>query len=385
MTTDVQLAFDRSVRKVDVDGRLHVEVSNISKANVCPYIGKEIPGWASLGLASDQIYMLLRDPGEIAKAASTFNNIPLLIKHVPVTADKPEKQLVVGSTGTDAEFVAPYLRNSLVVWDSVAIAGINTKEQCELSSAYRYTALMTPGVYEGVAYDGVMTNIIGNHVALVEVGRAGSDVVVGDSNPFITEKSTMKQQRIAKITAALIASVTPMLAQDAKLDPKEVEKHVTLALDADPDDKEKKEKVAEDEDEDDEEEKKKKAKVAEDEKDDEKDKKEAKAAMDAAIQSAVTAAEQATIKRMNAIRQAEKEVQPIIGEVVAQDSAEAIYKLALDHAKVDVAGVHPSAYGAMVRMLPKPGDTPKPRIAMDAASNDDFAKRFPTAGKLIRS
>jgi hypothetical protein len=45
------LALDRdSVREKTRDGRLSVKVANISKANVCPYRGREIPGWESLGL-----------------------------------------------------------------------------------------------------------------------------------------------------------------------------------------------------------------------------------------------------------------------------------------------------------------------------------------------
>lgn len=220
MATTLKLAFDRSVRTVDVDGRMHVQISNISKANVCPYLGREIPGAESLGLNPDKVYMLLRDPGELAKAAGTFNNIPLLSKHVPVSADEPQKDLIVGSTGTDAMFEAPYLKNSLVVWDSIAIAGIDSKEQCELSSAYRYTPDMTPGVYEGIAYDGVMRNIVGNHVALVEVGRAGPDVVVGDANPFQQpmEYDPMKASRKAiAVKAALGAYLRPLIAQDAAI------------------------------------------------------------------------------------------------------------------------------------------------------------------------
>jgi uncharacterized protein len=424
-----RLAFDRaSVRMVDVDGRLHVEVSNISKAAVNPYLGREIPGAESLGLSPDRIYMLLRDPEELQRAAPTFQNIPLLSKHVPVSADEPQKELIVGSTGTDAVFDAPYLKNSLVVWDAVAIAGVESKEQCELSSAYRYTPDMTPGVYEGVAYDGVMRSIIGNHVALVEVGRAGPDVVVGDKNPFVhsMEYQTMKASRKAiAVKAALGAYLRPLIAQDAAIgdlgalvrgvtaatfaqdqarivkdvaakftqaDPEALAKVIKLAADEEPDDKEddKKKPVAEDEDEqregesDDDYKKRMDAKKPAADEDDEK-KKDDKTAMDAAIKSAVSVAEKATIQRMNAIRQAEKEVQPLIGEVVAQDSAEAVYKLALDHAKVDLTGVPAAAYGAMVRMLPKPGDVKQPRVAMDAASADDFAKRYPTAGKLVRS
>jgi hypothetical protein len=107
------LAFDRaSVRTFDRDGRLHVEVTNISKAAVNPYIGREIPDYKALGLDPDRIYKLLRDPDEIAKAAATFNNIPLLSRHKPVTADDHNPDIVIGSTGTDAVFEAPYLRNS---------------------------------------------------------------------------------------------------------------------------------------------------------------------------------------------------------------------------------------------------------------------------------
>ncbi|EPP2701866.1 DUF2213 domain-containing protein, partial [Escherichia coli] len=151
------LAFDKAtVRSFDKDGRLHIEVTPISKANVCPYYGREIPNYRSLGLQPDKFYYLLRDPKELAKAASTFNNIPLLNEHIPVTAADPQKMAVVGSTGTDAEFDGTYLKNSLVVWDADSIAGIETDEKKELSSAYRYVADMTPGVHEGQPYDGVM-------------------------------------------------------------------------------------------------------------------------------------------------------------------------------------------------------------------------------------
>jgi len=216
-----RMAFDKSVRTVGPDGYLHIEVSNISKANVCPYLGSEIPDAEGLGLEPSRVYQLLRDPEELTKAADTFNNLPLLSKHVPVSADSFPEELVVGSTGTDAAFVAPYLKNSLVVWKAVAIAGIETDEQRELSSAYRYIADMTPGEYEGVKYDGVMRNIIGNHVALVETGRAGSDVVVGDNLPTeleITMSKAVMSRKALLAQGALATFLKPKLAADAKID-----------------------------------------------------------------------------------------------------------------------------------------------------------------------
>jgi uncharacterized protein len=126
---------------------------------------------------------LLRHPDELAKAAKTFNNLPILAEHVPVTAEKHPSHLVVGSTGTDAVFKHPYLQNSLVFWSKPAIDAIENNEQREISSAYHYDPEMTPGTYEGKHFDGIMRNVRGNHCALVVDGRAGSDVVVADSEP----------------------------------------------------------------------------------------------------------------------------------------------------------------------------------------------------------
>lgn len=217
-----KLAFDRaSVRTYDQDGRLRVEMTNISKATVNPYLGSEIPDGDRLGLDPKRVYQLLRDPEELAKAAETFNGVPLLDTHIPSTAWDHPKGKVVGTTGTDAVFEAPYLKNSLIVWTQDAIQGIESGEQRELSCGYRYRADMTPGTYDGVQYDGVMRDIRGNHVALVAAGRAGPDVVVGDSQLEIKETGMTKKSLSSKAhtaRGALMATLKPLLAADAKLD-----------------------------------------------------------------------------------------------------------------------------------------------------------------------
>jgi hypothetical protein len=179
------LALDRASgeRTYDLDGRLHVKVSNISKSNVSPYAAEEIPEWQSLGLQRGRIYQLLRPPEELAKAASTFDNIPILSEHVPVDVRDHRPDLVIGCTGTDAKFVAPYLQNSLVIWTAAAIAGIQSGKRREISCAYRYRAVMDGGTYGGVEYQGRMVDLTGNHVAIIPEGRVGPDIVVGDSAP----------------------------------------------------------------------------------------------------------------------------------------------------------------------------------------------------------
>ncbi|APU01279.1 hypothetical protein [Aeromonas phage 51] len=219
------MAFDRqSARSIDADGRLHISKTSISKANVCPYFGQEIPNWQELGLEGDKVYRLYRDPEELAKGASTFNNLPILNKHIRVTVEKPEKESIVGSIGSDVSLGDPYLQASLCVWDEAAIAGIEAKKQIELSAAYYYTADMTPGTApDGEAFDGVMRDIKGNHLALVEAGRAGPDVYVADSDPFVKntikpkETPAMKMTKLGKALFVSLRGLSPKIAQDSAL------------------------------------------------------------------------------------------------------------------------------------------------------------------------
>lgn len=384
-------AFDKSMRSLDVEGRLHVERTNISKAMVCPYLGSEIPDADALGLEPSRIYMLLRDPAELAAAAESFNNLPVLIQHVPVSAAEPRRDLIVGTTGSDVAFDAPYLTCSLAVWDAQAIAGIETKDQAELSSSYRYRADMTPGIYEGTPYDGVMRDIKGNHVALVDIGRAGPDVVVSDQNPFTPRNSqepTMAKKARKPIPSATLTALLatagvalkPLLAADAK--PEAVQAALTKlakdaemaamdpALDAEPDEDDmeddpdmpgqRRKKIAKDET------PPAKPEGGADKPAQDKAPVVTKAAMDAAIATAAAQATANAIAATNALHTARKAVEPLCG-VVALDSAAAVYKFALDHAKVDTTGVHESAFPALVAMAVKGVSEPKPVVAADAA------------------
>lgn len=436
---DICALDESSVREYDTDGRLHVAKTHISKANVCPYYGREIPDGATLGLQPERIYNLYRHPDELKKAADTFNNLPLLSKHVAVSADQHPSDLVIGSTGTDAVFNFPYLDNSLVIWTRGGIAAIEEEIQKELSCAYRYRADMVPGTIEGQSYDGVMRDIIGNHVALVKNGRAGSDVVVGDNalpqlKELLMPSATVLSRKAALAKGALIVHLRPKMAADAQIDLTPILKDVTQAnfkdkksgildglntalkgklakdanlndvtglldaleecdepegMDADPEteiDKEKKgkDKKAKDADKDEDEEDKKKMKKAEDaEEDEEKDKKkkaEDKKAMDGAIDAAVK-----KVKADNkAMRDAERVVRPYVGELaIACDSADDVFRIALETLGVEVKDVHPSAFPAILKAQPVPGArNNKTEYAMDSAGIKSFNDRYPDAGRI---
>lgn len=187
------LTFDAapSQRETDENGFLHVGASHITKATVNPYYGREIPGWQEAGLDPEAVYYGLRDPEELQASLETWAGLPLHIEHHIDSAEEPQKLTRVGAVGTGAVWNPPYVDAPLTVWDRAAIDAIEDGSFRELSCAYRYDPDFTPGSYEGTPYDFIMRNIRGNHVALVEEGRAGPDVVVADSHPTSTKKGTL--------------------------------------------------------------------------------------------------------------------------------------------------------------------------------------------------
>ena len=358
------IAFDRATaRSFDADGRMHVSRVNFTKANVCPYFGREIPGCDSLGLDPNKIYKLYRDPEELRLAADTFKNIPLLLVHTVISAKNPKSNVVVGTIGTDVAFDAPYLGSSLAVWTDEGIKLIESKKQAELSASYRYRADMTPGTSpEGVAYDGVMRDIMANHVALVERGRAGSDVYVSDSQPLEFTKMFKRPNLLARTIAALVTppseeqrlAIDEALAANTAADiAVELAKPAPVVTVVPP--------------------------IVD------------KTAMDAAVTAAITAggfvskieatalandAANSAVARVNALHKAREDVKSLVG-VVAMDSATEVYAFALKQSGVATDGIPEGAFGALVEQVKA-----RKVVALPAAGPVKFASDAQAAAAL---
>jgi hypothetical protein len=90
-------------------------------------------------------------------------------------------------------------------------------------------------------------------------------------------------------------------------------------------------------------------------------------------------------KRAQDTRDAEKFVRSLgVGEIsVACDSADAVYKVALNVLGVNTDGLHPSGYRALLEKLPRPDRRQRSTPAMDSqSSSEDFGKRFPDAARV---
>jgi hypothetical protein len=114
-------------------------------------------------------------------------------------------------------------------------------------------------------------------------------------------------------------------------------------------------------------------------------------AMDEAIKVAVANAEKRAAEKANALRAAERAVEPYVGKLAldAAVDADGVYRHALTSLGVeDAATIHPSALKSLLKAMPLPGSNTQrrePRLAQDAAAAKATLDRFPNAGRLKRA
>ena len=113
------------------------------------------------------------------------------LAHRPVTNDHPTEPVTadnwrehsVGAVGDEITRDGQFLRVPMLLMDAGAIRDVDAGKR-ELSLGYTATLTMQDGESpEGEPYTAVMTNLAHNHLAIVQRGRAGPDVRIGDSQP----------------------------------------------------------------------------------------------------------------------------------------------------------------------------------------------------------
>lgn len=115
--------------------------------------------------------------------------------HRPITIDHPAqdvtadnwKQLAVGDTGGEIMRDGDFLRIPVMVMDA---RGVKAAQQThrEFSLGYSADLSMVPGKFGDAEYDGSMTNIRVNHLALCGSARGGSELRIIDERPAQMEK-----------------------------------------------------------------------------------------------------------------------------------------------------------------------------------------------------
>ena len=188
------------------DGFLAVR-AKAARTGVYDYAGFEVDPNNEHGLRDQAIVKVLRDDSTVfdKNAAASFIGKPITDNHPAeaVTADnwrKHARGTIMGAI-RDGE----YLAFDLLLTDAEAIAAVNGGKR-ELSNGY--SSALEFGTFtasDGTICQARQTNISGNHVALVDRGRAGPECSIKDA--FATcdanlavIRSYFKETNVKKIT-----------------------------------------------------------------------------------------------------------------------------------------------------------------------------------------
>lgn len=161
------------------DGRMAVR-ARAARTGIYDYLASEI-GAPSQFKPTDRV-KVYRDGADVFDEAAARSFIGR-----PITNDHPAEAVTVDNWRDHARGTimgamrdGEHLAFDLLLTDASAIKAIEDGKR-ELSNGYSCDLDWTPGTApDGTQYDARQTNIVGNHVALVDRGRAGSDCAIQD-------------------------------------------------------------------------------------------------------------------------------------------------------------------------------------------------------------
>lgn len=177
--TDRATISDSSRRMTD-EGVLVVDAA-LSRTGIQEYFGAE------LGIHPfEDLISVYRPPAEVFSDASLES-----LKYKPVTDNHPpepitsknHKKFAVGFTTDNITKKDHLVMSTLRITDSEAIKKIQSGK-VELSVGYSSDIKMESGkTPDGLTFDAVQTNIVANHIAIVDNGRCGAACKISDNQP----------------------------------------------------------------------------------------------------------------------------------------------------------------------------------------------------------
>lgn len=184
-----------SVRTEDDNGYIHIEKSPILRTGILEYLGSEIlpegeDNIDGVKIEPDKIYKVYISDDELKKGADSFKLLPITDEHKWLGSEGDDaKDYQQGTIGDNVYVEDGKLYADLMFTGKGIIEDLKDGKE-ELSSSYINKLRKA----DNADYDFIAEDIKGNHLALVDKGRCGSDVRVLNSN---TGVYNMAKARIA--------------------------------------------------------------------------------------------------------------------------------------------------------------------------------------------
>lgn len=173
-----------STQETTPEGYLKV-TAKISRTGLQTYNAEDILP------AGEGLCTLYRSQEEVFDLASikSFNEKPVTNDHPSETVGvRNYAEIAKGTSLSDTHVSGKFLETTLLITDLTLIDDIREGKMA-ISCGYSSKVVMQEGIHDGIPYDGVQTEILGNHIAVVVKGRAGSDCRIADTaNPLILPK-----------------------------------------------------------------------------------------------------------------------------------------------------------------------------------------------------
>ena len=178
-------------KRVYTDEGFLVVPARIARTGIQEYLAVE------MGLTDrepNDIIKVFRSEEEVFsdKSLQSFANKPVTNNHPPELVNASNsREFTVGMSGPEVSRDGMFSAVTLHVTDAEAIRNIESGK-VELSNGYTSDIEWRSGITpDGENFDAVQTNIKGNHIAIVERGRAGPDCKLADDLPETGDKLKM--------------------------------------------------------------------------------------------------------------------------------------------------------------------------------------------------
>ena len=180
-----------SKREKDSNGFLIIRDNPIAKAGVFDYLLSEV--FSQVEKDKDRIVRVCREFENLKANKDLFAGKPIKWEHYWV-GKEGETQTGDGAIFGEVRADEPYLKADLIIYNNELIAKIEAGEVVELSPAYEADIEAIEGSYNGESYSYLQKLKEVNHLAVVEVGRSGSDLRIYDTlkEEIIKMKKKMK-------------------------------------------------------------------------------------------------------------------------------------------------------------------------------------------------
>lgn len=186
---------DISQRVITDEGFLRVP-ARVARVGVQKYLACELgldkhPSYKDKFKPSD-VVGIYRDAAEVFddKSLETYQTADITNSHPSDLVNaETYKQHTVGHSLSKGVKDGDYVKVDLIIKDAEAIKEVSSGK-VEVSAGYKADYEEQQGTYDGESYDFVQKNIRINHIAIVDAGRAGSNVKLFDAKAG--EKTMMK-------------------------------------------------------------------------------------------------------------------------------------------------------------------------------------------------